>query len=119
MNRLEKWLDTKTKDDTLPDPYYSTYQKEAYYSNQDIDLKNSSKITVPENNADYADHIYIDPKTNRYHANMLFRMLIDYAYENDLDYELHDPETKKPYLKFNLMDKQLKKSFYQFCFENT
>ena len=117
---MEKWLDTKIKGNDLPRFYESIYTMDAYYKdkekNKDIDLKNYNEIVIlPE----YEDHIYIDPTTNRYHANMLFRMLIDYAYENEFDYELHDPETKSVYLKFNLMDRELKKSFYDFCYKNS
>lgn len=116
-NKLETWLDTKVKNNDLVVPYASIYMKDAYYfkdTELDID-KNSNEHII---NTDCLDHIYIDPSTNRYHANMLFRMLVDYAYESDMDYILHDPETTKPYLKFNLMDRSLKKAFYKFCSEN-
>lgn len=121
-NKLNSWLDSETafKNEQQPDMYYSTYTKDAYYSTEknDSDLKHISKKFIEDDN-EFLDHIYIDPTTNRYHANLLFRMMIDYAYENNFDYKLHDPETKSPYLKFNLMDKELKESFYNFCYENT
>ncbi len=121
-NKLNSWLDSETvfKNEQPPEMYYSTYTKDAYYSTKenDSDLKHMSKKFIKDDN-EFLDHIYIDPATNRYHANMLFRMMIDYAYENNFDYALHDPETRKPYLKFNLMDKELKQSFYNFCYENT
>lgn len=118
---LNKWLDSKTAfpNEIPPAPYTSTYTRDAYYGNEksDSDLKYLSKRKF-NYDPEYQDHIYIDPTTNRFHANMLFRMMIDYAYEHDFDYVLHDPETKKPYHKFNLMDKELKQSFYNFCYNN-
>lgn len=121
-NPLNKWLDSMTAfpEEIPPMPYNSIYTRDAYYGNGpcDSDLKYLSKRKF-NYDPEYQDHIYIDPATNRFHANMLFRMMIDYAYENNLDYILHDPETKKPYHKFNLMDKELKHSFYDFCYKNT
>lgn len=113
---LEIWLDTKVKKNIV-EPYSSIYNRDAYYHLQDIDMINYD-MSNHNVNTEYMDHIYIDPSTNRYHANMLFRMLIDYAYESDMDYTLNDPETRKPYLEFNLMDRSLKKDFYKFCYEN-
>ncbi|ARF09447.1 hypothetical protein Indivirus_1_70 [Indivirus ILV1] len=122
-NKLNNWLDSKTifKNETPPTMYYSTYTKDAYYSDSknDSDLKYLNKKFIDQENEYYVDHIYIDPNTNRYHANLLFRMMVDYSYENNFDYELHDPETGNVALKFNLMDKELKQSFYKFCYENT
>ena len=119
-HNITKWLNTSQRNKDMVSPYESVYTMDAYYfdkeKNKDIDLIN---YKGNNENDPHSDHIYIDPATNRYHANMLFRMLIDYSYENEFDYVLHDPETKEPYLKFNLMDRSLKSSFYKFCFENS
>lgn len=127
-NKLNIWLDQKVRSTNSinstnrlpPEPYCSAYTKDAYYSNleKDSDLKYLTKKSHPDRNL-YQDHIFIDPNTNRYHANMLFRMMVDYSYDKGFDYVLHDPETKKKYVEFNLMDKELKESFYKFCYENT
>ncbi|MCJ7637675.1 MAG: hypothetical protein MUO21_09330 [Nitrososphaeraceae archaeon] len=137
-NPLDKWLDSKTAfpDEIPPAPYTSIYTRDAYYGNEPSSVRPSHSVAHPGRDEssdsdlkylskrkfnydpEYQDHIYIDPLSNIFHANMLFRMMIDYAYENNFDYVLHDPETKKPYHKFNLMDKELKYSFYNFCYEN-
>ena len=126
MNKIDKWLNTKsTRDVDLPIPYYSIYREDAYYLSPkiDSDLRSSDNNGRNSNSNEtkllYTDHIYIDPETNRYHANMLLRMMIDYAYESKFDYTLKNPETKEIYVRFNLMDKQLKNVFYKFCYENT
>ncbi len=123
-SKIDAWLDKKICEEPLLDPYYSAYTKDAYYKDSDSDcnFKNSINPIDPIDFANrniYQDHIYIDPNTNRYHANMLFRMMVDYSYDHNFDYILHDPETKKKYLEFNLMDRELKEPFYKFCFENT
>jgi hypothetical protein len=124
-SNLVQWLNTSNKNKDTVDPYKSCYNINSYYmikKEKDIDLVNykgpiSASNSNSENEDPYMDHIYIDPTTNRYHTNMLFRMLVDYSYNNEFDYSLHDPETNEPYANFNLMDRSLKTSFYKFCFE--
>ncbi len=66
----------------------------------------------------YCDHILLYPNTNRYHANYLFRKLIDFAQDNDFNYYIYDKKTKE-YKACDLMDKSLKDVFYKFCYDNT
>lgn len=131
-SKLENWLDKRVLHKDLVKPYESQYEMNAYYQDprnekdkqKDIDIRyydgpiRGLDEEIDENN-EYMDHIYIDPATNRYHTNMLFRELVDYAYENNFDYILHNPETKEKYAEFNLMDKELKTSFYKFCHDYT
>lgn len=51
---------------------------------------------------------YLDPKTPRYHVNMIFNQIIDYCHKNNL-YDI------KGELFF---DKRMRNDFVKFCFEN-
>ena len=82
--------------------YYSKYPKEAYYVKNDVDLKYDTQ-------SDTHDHISLNPDTNRYHANMLFRMLVDYVVENDMAFRINSQDYAY------LIDASMKKSFYKFC----
>lgn len=144
-NGVTKWLDSKVNDrmvmnkyqidDNTLKPYYSHYDKDCYYDNDndnDSDMKNNDKLsvqlienlTVEELKQDkelakldsYRDHILLHPNTNRYHANYLFRKLVDYSYDNKLEYLYPNPYKKE---LINLMDKSLKESFYRFCHNNS
>ncbi|QKF94026.1 hypothetical protein QKU48_gp0568 [Fadolivirus algeromassiliense] len=143
-NPIGKWLDNKVSDHDIMSkyeideytirPYYSYYEMSTYYDENDSDMKKSENMTLQYINnsteeeleedkellklSQYADHILLYPNTNRYHANSLFRQLIDYSYNNNYDYNIYDPDTRQVSLN-NLMDKALKKSFYKFCYDNT
>lgn len=54
-------------------------------------------------------YIYLNPKTPRYHANMLFNKLIDYCIHNE--YYDHKGNT--------IINLLLRNQFYKFCYENT
>lgn len=144
INKLEKWLNSKVNDKTVSSkyeideytikPYDSHYDKNTYYTENDSDLKASETIlyqlinnlTDEELNENteisklspYADHILIRPNTNRYHANLLFRQLIDVSYDNNYDYELYNANMDEQ-INVNLMDITMKKSFYKFCYDNS
>jgi hypothetical protein len=83
-------------------PYYSKYPMEAYYTPNDSDLKYNTST-------DIYDHISLNSDTNRYHTNMLFRMLVDYVVENDMGVQINDQDF------VYLIDSSMKKSFYKFC----
>jgi hypothetical protein len=146
-SKITKWLDSKVADKTVENkyeideltikPYKSHYGNYAYYGENDIDTKNMSTsdkymfqlmgtMTDEELKEDmeiyklslYADHVLIRPNTNRYHANLLFRKLIDQAFDNDYDYDIYNVNANE-HLNVNLMDISLKKSFYKFCYDNS
>ena len=54
-------------------------------------------------------HHYLNPKTPRYHANMIFNKMIDYCIERELKDHLDRP----------LINKAFRNSFYKFCYENS
>ena len=68
-----------------------------------------SKLVQTYNNGNNKYYHYLNPKTPRYHANMLFNKMIDYCIENNLSDHLNRP----------LINKELRNSFYKFCFENS
>lgn len=145
-NLIETWLDSKVMDCDISSkydiseytlkPYHSHYDKTVYYEDDgnDTDIKNNdmvysaiiNSISINELEDDielkkiskYNDHILLDPNTNRYHSNYLFRQLIDFAYDNKYAYDIYDSESGITE-KFNIMDKSLKSTFYKFCYNNT
>jgi hypothetical protein len=52
---------------------------------------------------------YLNPKTPRYHANMLFNKMIDYCIKNEMVDHKDRP----------LINKSLRNVFYKFCYENS
>lgn len=62
--------------------------------------------------------VLIPPSTNRYHANYLFKKLVDYAYNNNYSYNIYDKKTGK-YINMHVFDKDMKSPFYEFCFSKT
>lgn len=142
QSKLDQWLDSKVDDNITSkydlnehtlSPYYSHYAKNAYYTENDTDMKNcdqyhtnlfqtfNDEVIDADPNltkmSEYMDHLYICPNSNRYHANYLFRMLVDYSNDNNFDYKIYNENTGKKE-NVNLMDVSLKKSFYEFCFKN-
>lgn len=133
-NAVESWLNSKVDDkdmekynvnDYTIKPYNSQYEMSYYYMSDDTDVK-ADNTTLKEyydcNKCDqlgsYNDHVFIYPNTNRYHANLLFRQLIDYSHSNNLNYELCDEITFE-IDKLDIMDVSLKNSFYKFCYDNS
>lgn len=123
VNQVKKWLDEKVFTGYgYINPYYSKYSINKYYEKGDDDIKMNDRwsrqltssldsmnsvdiyMEYPEllRKRVYNDHILLDPGTNRYHANMLFRQLVDYTISNDLN---------------NLINIDMKESFYNFCYE--
>ena len=140
---VNDWLNDKVKDksvskygfdDNVLPAYYSHYAKEDYYDEGDIDAKQDdiaykqlintmtneelSEDPVLGKIAEYVDYLLLYPNTNRYHANTLFRQLIDFAYDNKCEYDVYDPKTRK-IEKINLMDKSQKRVFYEFCYRES
>ena len=125
---LQKWLDSKNKYSDKTKHYQSKYCKEAYYeSKNDIDVNkddlflkdilsglNSNSLDekdIPNDILDeleYKDHIILNHKKNHYHANTLFRKLIDYTIDHDITCSSYDTDAY-------IFDLYMKKSFYKFC----
>jgi hypothetical protein len=57
--------------------------------------------------------VFIPPNTNRFHANHLFKQLVDKNLEYNMYYDLGND---KPYPMF---DVTMKDAFYRFCMNNT
>ena len=132
-NNLDKWLNKVLNNyETTIQPYKSDNNKQLYYDDiNDIDfnandeilsqiITNMTDTELDENPElkklnEYMDHILINPDTNRYHANLLFRQLIDFSHENDFNYKIYNDITNE-YDKKNLLNKSMKKSFYEFCY---
>jgi len=68
-----------------------------------------SKLVQTYKNGNSKYYHYLNPKTPRYHANMLFNKMTDYCIENELSDHLNRP----------LINKQLRNIFYKFCYENS
>ena len=142
-NKMIQWLDSKVNDNTIENKskvsdnslkhYMSKYPKYYYYTEDDIDLNSHNNYLYNlikgmsreelENDIEllkmnnYMDHLLLSPNTNRYHANSLFRQLLDHSINNEFNYLLNDENKEK--MHFNLIDNSLKNSFYKFCYENS
>jgi hypothetical protein len=135
VSKYKKWLDSKVGDITITNkmeifkntitPYKSKNDILTYYENDDdfddqyeelhdyiiyggsLDSKKILDVSK------YIDHTLIPINTNRYHANYLFRQLIDYAIENNMKYTFQEK-----CIGF-LVDKSMKDNFYKFCYNNS
>lgn len=112
---ITNWLDSKISDTDAISHYISQYERDTYYNTNDVD---EQKKDIPDEEKKYIDHMYIEPDTKRYHANMLFRRLLDYSIDNNFTYNIYDEENND-YEWCDLIDKTLKESFYKFCYENS
>lgn len=107
---VDNWLDSKVGfifynkkgiEQLSTKPYYSQDIKSKYYKDNDTDMK--ANILNDDLEA-YNDHIFIHPNTNRYHANMLFRQMVDFSENNKLPIKI-TPD--------------MKDSFYKYCMNNS
>jgi len=129
MSKLDSWLNSKVRDNTLDKytideyslrPYYSKYDEHGYYIENDSDMRMNDKIQQLDETNIYNDHIFLYPNTNRYHTNYLFRQLIDVSHDNKFNYAIYSKNGKNvEHNYFNLMDATFKETFYQFCYDNT
>ena len=62
--------------------------------------------------------IIIPPNSNRYHANYLFKKMVDYSIENNMCYGIEDPNFGT-YGSHMLIYPELKRAFYSFCCNNS
>ena len=112
-------------DDILP-MYYGKYSLDKYYHKNDYDLY-ANDINIQDTNNkfidkyidDYKDYqILIPPQTNRFHANQLFKKMIDCSIDNKFEYKIYDENTNK-YVSVPLIDTSIKNDFYKFCYKYT
>ena len=86
----------------------------------DIDLEdNNNKISLHFIN-NYIEtynnnQILIPPQSNRFHVNQLFKKIIDYVHDNNMNYQIYS-ETFNSYIKTDLIDISRKNNFYKFCY---
>lgn len=95
---IDKWLNRTINNDTMP-CYQEHYSKEIYNDTEEDDMSDQMN-------------------KNKYHADILFKQMIDYSYDNNFDYTVYNSE-KKNYMDCNLMYGNMKDSFYKFCYENS
>jgi hypothetical protein len=117
-----------------PELLFLNYYVERYTTNENklVDYKikrdnkwmydNNQKQTVDKaleekvRNVDINEiDILIFPNSNRYHANYLFKQLVDCSDEYNMNYYLGDVQEEK--IKF--IDVDFKNKFYEWCYENT
>jgi len=85
-----------------------------------VDSK-SSKGYITNNKPEEIDEeitILIPPNTNRYHANYLFKRMVQYSINNNMYYDVEDPY-KDVYRTELLVEPDIKEAFYKFCYHNT
>lgn len=59
------------------------------------------------------ESVLIPPHSNRWHANHLFKQLVDYCASNKLLFETEEGDVE------HLIDVNFKDAFYEFCYDNT
>tara|TARA_B100000886_G_C20405774_1_gene484684 strand:+ start:836 stop:1228 length:393 start_codon:yes stop_codon:yes gene_type:complete len=123
---ISEWLDTEF--DFMPYPLSFSLKNNMltnYYKENDRNLKinnlkaidymitnnmNQQKyiqVYMTKNNEEY--YHYLNHNTPRYQANMIFNKMIDYCLENKLLDDKKNP----------IVNKFLRNSFYQYCYENS
>ena len=123
---ISEWLDTEF--DFMPYPLSFSLKNNMltnYYKENDRNLKinnlkaidymitnnmNQQKyiqVYKTKNNEEY--YHYLNHNTPRYQANMIFNKMIDYCLENKLLDDKKNP----------IINKFLRNSFYQYCYENS
>jgi len=95
------------------------YQIQGQYDDNTIQyMKERVERYINTNKPEHSKEILIPPNTYRYHANYLFKKIIDYVEHNGCMYEYYDSRKGKT-MKFKLFDKNMKDAFYKFCYDNT
>ena len=90
----------KSKNTEYNDKYERMYHKRMILE---------SKLVQTFKNKDKYYYHYLNPKTPRYHANMLFNQMIDYCIMNK-----YMDNNKTP-----LINKIMRNKFYEFCYDNS
>ena len=91
---------------TTPDPKYDCENDKILHKKLIIE-SNLVQTFEKQNGQEY--YQFLNPKTPRYHTNMLFNLLIDYCIKNELFDEQNTP----------IINKSMRNAFYKFCFENS
>jgi hypothetical protein len=126
---MENWLNNKVNDKYLGQYdmnssvmiYDSKYDKVVYYEVGDSDMLAIDKNDVGQEDYEiykYDDSLFIYPNTNRYHANLLFRQMIDFSIGNNMTFLVKSGKDNDV-LNIDLLGSQMKEAFYGFCFDNT
>ena len=82
------------------------------------DVESSESDQIPQTPDNREIDILIPPNTNRYHANYLFKRMVDFTYNNDMLYEIGNPSTQS-YDTVPLITPSFKHAFYAFCYNNS
>jgi len=90
----------KSKNTEYNDKYERMYHKKMILE---------SKLVQTFKDKDKYYYHYLNPKTPRYHANMLFNQMIDYCIMNK-----YMDNNKTP-----LINKMMRNKFYEFCYDNS
>lgn len=114
--RFMSWLE--------PTPYLNSlleiYKKEEDEMDDEWKSANKEKESQKNRFKHLPDQIIIliPPHTNRYHANYLFKQLIDYGIKNNLFYGVTNLKTGER-STVPLIHPKFKRDFYRFCYLNT
>ena len=115
---LDTWLNSQRNEiyiDDKPYTYIQKYDESTYID--DIDTYSDS------DNCSDSDSIESeDPNTNLYECDILFRQMIDYA--NDMNMEIDIPNVNDigmidDIVSKNIFDKDMRESFYRFIKNNS
>lgn len=93
---------------------------ETVTNNKSKDVGQNKHQEEDDDNSDDTREIdvIIPPNSNRYHANYLFKKMVDYSIKNDQCYDIEDPKMGI-YESHILIDPSLKDAFYAFCYNNS
>jgi hypothetical protein len=83
------------------------YDKDERRYHKKMILESKLVQTFKKGNESY--YHFLNPKTPRYHTNMLFNQIIDYCIIHNYKDENGDP----------LINKMLRNKFYEFCYDNS
>jgi len=107
---------SKNKGETNDNKHRSEDEWETINRNSKNDTNTESSLEDTPDNREI--DIFIPPNTNRYHANYLFKKMVDFSVDNYLFYDIDDPETETQRTEI-LVDPSLKEAFYAFCYTNS
>lgn len=125
---LTSWLKKRTKSEsplniTIKDDY------DLYYNDNDIDMKlnnNLEIMMIEDGEMNYDDtyierystgeKVFINPETKRYHISQLYKQLINFNEDNNLN--ISYPISDNKYIEIDIFNKDMKEKFYEFCKNN-
>jgi len=88
-----------------------------FYDNEELEYLDTLIERYIDENGVIKKRVFIAPNTNRYHANYLFKQIIDNCINNNLVYDFSDEDGNVESLL--LFDVNMKDKFYKFCYDNT